>query len=68
MTKVFERELWVDYEYTPKDKMPELPSDVRGSYEKVMHALIGDCVYWGTTEFGFSKKVRITVEVLEENE
>jgi hypothetical protein len=66
MIKVFERELWVDFEYNPTTDMPEFGTVDK--YTTVMHALIGDCVYWSTYEFGYSKKVRVTVEVLEENE
>ena len=64
--KVFERELWVDKEYTPETEMPKFGTV--DSYTAVMHAMIGDCVYWSTWEFGYSKKIRVTIEVLEENE
>lgn len=66
MAIVFVRELWVDYEYNPKLKMPSKKK--ASSYDAIMHALIGDCVYWSTSEFGYSKKIRVTVEELEENE
>lgn len=62
--KVFEREMWVDYKYNPQLPMPE----GLDKYDIVMHALIGDCVFWSTrADPGYSKKIRVTVEILEEH-